>query len=534
MRPGDQLPPHAAEAEQAVLGCCLLDPAHCIPETSRLLPDVECFYDMRNQVIFGLLIKMHEAKELIDLVTVPQRLKDRGLLQSAGGMAYVAELPDRVATPDMIGSYIKPVREKYVVRKLIQSASRILDDAYSVDMSSADMVETAWDRMNKLRFSSGGDEGFGNVMTPDDMMDFDTSHDPGNLIGRRYLCRGGSCLIIAPSGVGKSAIAQQLGIHWAVGRNLWGIGPSGVPLRVLIVQAENDKGDLAEAFQGITHGSGFDAFSQEQEWETLRGNLRIVSDNSSTGKEFLRRLRSWIQAHKADIVIIDPLLSFVGGDLQKTEVVASFFRSGLAPILAETGAAAIFMHHTPKPATKSEGGKKQGTILSDFAYAGLGSSDLTNFFRAVMTIIPIGEGNYVLKLAKRGPRAGATNLDGSPANEVWIRHAIGRIHWEQIEEPTEPEPKEKPTRKSDLAKIADKGLTTFVEGCTNEGEGLNDIARRLVTWCEDRKRNIDLSFSNAKKIVPLLVEGTDPALKGKSYLLKAESKYYAGSTTSNG
>ena len=74
---------------------------------------------------------------------------------------------------------------------------------------------------------------------------FDTTHDPDNVLGNRWLCKGGSCLIVGQSGIGKSSFAMQMAINWALGKATFGIAPER-PLKSLIVQAENDRGDIAE------------------------------------------------------------------------------------------------------------------------------------------------------------------------------------------------------------------------------------------------------------------------------------------------
>ena len=84
----DRLPPHSVEAEQGVLGCVLLSPSDglgvCI-ERFKAGPDV--FYDLRHRTFYETIIQMYDAREQIDLLTVQQRLKDRGTLEAAGGLS---------------------------------------------------------------------------------------------------------------------------------------------------------------------------------------------------------------------------------------------------------------------------------------------------------------------------------------------------------------------------------------------------------------------------------------------------------------
>src|SRR5262245_8076460 len=64
--------------------------------------------------------------------------------------------------------------------------------------------------------------------------------DPDELLKRRFLCRGGALLIVGPTGIGKSALAMQFMISWALGKESFSIKPTGL-LKCLLIQAENDE-----------------------------------------------------------------------------------------------------------------------------------------------------------------------------------------------------------------------------------------------------------------------------------------------------
>ena len=80
--------------------------------------------------------------------------------------------------------------------------------------------------------------------------------DPNELIKHRYLCRGSGMLVVGPTGVGKSTFTLQAALCWSVGRDHFGLVPAR-PLRSLIIQSENDHGDLAEMRDGVLAGLGF-------------------------------------------------------------------------------------------------------------------------------------------------------------------------------------------------------------------------------------------------------------------------------------
>src|SRR5262249_33885494 len=84
---------------------------------------------------------------------------------------------------------------------------------------------------------------------------FDPTADPNNLIGNRWLGKGSTCLWAGYSGIGKSTLAIQGAIYWALPRSLFGIS-SVCPLRSYFVQSEDDKGDVAEMMQGVLKAIG--------------------------------------------------------------------------------------------------------------------------------------------------------------------------------------------------------------------------------------------------------------------------------------
>ena len=80
-----------------------------------------------------------------------------------------------------------------------------------------------------------------------------TGTDPTELLKQRYLCQGGGLLLVGPTGHGKSSLAMQFMIKWALGQPVLGFEPAR-PLKSLLIQAENDDGDLAEMKSGVFNG----------------------------------------------------------------------------------------------------------------------------------------------------------------------------------------------------------------------------------------------------------------------------------------
>lgn len=367
-----------------------------------------------------------------------------------------------------------------------------------------------------------------------ELLNLDTTNDPNCVIGfrdgktLRYLCKGKSAWILGPSGIGKSSLICEFAIGWALGQPVFGIHPAR-PLRSLIIQAENDRHDLAEMVQGIVSAHELDEFAENATFKQVASNVLFKTETSSVGAAFVGRLHRLIDRDRPDIVWIDPLLSFAGVDVNKQDQVTQFLRAELNPVLESTGCVLIGVHHTGKPRSANE---TKGWTPIDWAYSGLGSSELVNWARAVMMMRPDASagGVYELKLAKRGPRAGARHPGGEPAwTSVWIRHARGKIRWEQCEAPVEAPAKEasgnrkkaeavggRPSKIDEI--LALDNLKDFLGGCLPEGETQNEIATRLESWLAKRHR--DVSTPTCIRVVTRLVEGRKLAkTEAKKYVL---------------
>ena len=279
---------------------------------------------------------------------------------------------------------------------------------------------------------------FGDIPEPykwDDLLNFKETEDPTQLLGKRWICRGGSALWVGSSGLGKSVLCMQAAITWAIAESFFGINPHGNGLKSLIIQAENDEGDVAESIQGV-----FKAMNLSEEQRALvMANVTIVRDCTSTGDKFVDRVRRLVEKHKPDLVWIDPLLAFIGGDLSSQETASAFLRNMLNPLSLSAGFAWMLIHHTPKPLR--EGNGYQG---ADKAYSGFGSSELTNWARSVLTLAPCGddaEGKriYRLEVTKRGKRSNLNSTGVIAQNAVQphvsLRHSDVGLAWIQTDEP---------------------------------------------------------------------------------------------------
>jgi len=99
----------------------------------KLTSGPEVFYDLRHQTIFTILSEMYDKKEGIDVITLQQRLKDRQVLEQVGGIAYISALPDVVPSAANLSYYLEIVKEKYLLRKMIQVCTNVVSEAYEFE-----------------------------------------------------------------------------------------------------------------------------------------------------------------------------------------------------------------------------------------------------------------------------------------------------------------------------------------------------------------------------------------------------------------
>ncbi|MCY3018493.1 MAG: AAA family ATPase [Planctomycetota bacterium] len=250
------------------------------------------------------------------------------------------------------------------------------------------------------------------IIKPSELLRYDVGNDPNNLLGRRWLCRAGSCLWLGQTGVGKSSLIVQAAVSWAMGRDFFGIHPARA-LKSLVVQGENDDGDLAEQMQGIVTGSGL-----QGEAAALDERLSLLRETCRTGEDFAKFLHTLVMVEKPDLVWLDPLNCYIGGDVSSQEVCSRFFRNLLNPIALDSGACMMVVHHGNKP--MSDPSQRSAWRGNDFAYFGSGSSEMANWARATLLVREVEDGLFEMRLSKRGNRAEMLDGDGPDARPTTI------------------------------------------------------------------------------------------------------------------
>ena len=123
-----RVPPHSIDAEQAVLGGILIDNG----AWDRIADVVTAahFYRNDHRAVFDTVSRLCEEGRPCDAVTVAERLDRDGLLESSGGLAYLADLAQNTPNAANIVAYAEIVRERAVLRDLIRTSAEIAEDAF--------------------------------------------------------------------------------------------------------------------------------------------------------------------------------------------------------------------------------------------------------------------------------------------------------------------------------------------------------------------------------------------------------------------
>lgn len=141
-----RLPPQSREAEESILGALLIDKNAIVKVAEQLIP--LDFYVDAHGMIYETLLELFEKRIPTDLVTLTDALKKKKQLKAIGGAGYLSELVNRVPTAAHVEYYAKLVRQKSVMRRLIESSEKIAEMAYD---ESKD-VDVALDEAEQIIF----------------------------------------------------------------------------------------------------------------------------------------------------------------------------------------------------------------------------------------------------------------------------------------------------------------------------------------------------------------------------------------------
>ena len=405
------IPPNNVAAERHLIGVLLRDALPLPPELKA-----SDFFDPTHADIYAAALSLAVDGIAADEHTVSQKLRDM-------------KSPVEAATVSLLvsDSGFNPYRPEHadLIAKaaLLRQASDIAANA-----TDPDVLLDHYARLAEERKAARREKDAGEWFDLDALDNFNPLDDPTVLVGkaRRWLCEGYAVSIVGFSGTGKSSLMMQIATSWALGQSVFGLAPVR-PLRTLILQAENDGGDIAEAWQGST------CKMTPTEKARLKENMAIVRDTRHIGAAFPEFLESLIVRHNAAIVWIDPLLAYAGFDIADQSLTTDWLRTQVDPVLKRTKCAMIYMHHTTKPKSADD---LDSMTPSQLAYLGAGSAEWVNYSRdAGFLYRTKGEpARYKFGFSKRASRCGLLDINNerSKSGFIYIQHSqdADTLRWE--------------------------------------------------------------------------------------------------------
>lgn len=136
-----RIPPQDLEMEQALLGALLLS-KNAMYEVADVV-GVDSFYSGKHRTIFDAMLSLHNKGEPLDVVTVSGKLKERKQLTDIGGASFLSELAGKAASPGSARHYAESVQTKYVLRSLLEAASKIGELGFQEDREIEEVLDDA-------------------------------------------------------------------------------------------------------------------------------------------------------------------------------------------------------------------------------------------------------------------------------------------------------------------------------------------------------------------------------------------------------
>ena len=148
----DKIPPQNLEAEMAVLGSMMIDD-NAIAYAIDLLDEASFYKDVHKR-IYQAILNLYNTNKAVDLITVSDELKRMNQLDEVGGVSFLTELVNSVPTAANISHYARIVKEKYLLRSLINNATQIVSLGYEFEGN----VDEVLDKAERLIFQISEDK----------------------------------------------------------------------------------------------------------------------------------------------------------------------------------------------------------------------------------------------------------------------------------------------------------------------------------------------------------------------------------------
>jgi hypothetical protein len=330
----NKAPPSNIEAEQSVLGSCLIENS----AINIVLPLIskDDFYNDAHKKIFGVIVELSGKNEPVDLPILSNALRNKKLLDSVGGASYIASLVDNIPSAANVAAYAKIVRDKARLRQTASILNEAIIEVYNANGDgAAPILDKLREKMNlipvdekRLQVIDAGAWCKEELPAPEQVLE--GIFDLGDKVG-----------IIASSKSMKSFFLLQMAISISVGLPFLGWKISK-PYKVCLIQFELKKHHNQRRLKNMCRGLEIDP-------KHLEGRFLILNARGLglVGPKGIKKIQQAIADFHPDVIFFDPLYKISTGvenAAEDTKVILNAF-DGLAE---ETEAAIVYTHHDPK------------------------------------------------------------------------------------------------------------------------------------------------------------------------------------------
>jgi len=376
--PAGRVLPHDLDAEQAVLGCLLID-ANAIVEVRDLLGPGD-FYAEKHAAIWRAAIALSDRGEPVDVLTLKVQMDHEGSLSRSGGLEYLAELSQKMPTAVSVRHYAQILVDASLRRRLISAGGELTQLAFDPGASTADILDTAEQRVFGIADSRRGLEvtHIAQLLTETwELMDKRAQSRqivhgvPTNYTGLDRVTQGfqpGELIILAarPS-VGKTSFALNITRNAAVLAQrsvaVFSLEMSKQALvqRLICSEAKVDAFLIStgqadsQSYQRIAHA--MDRLTQANIWIDDTPALPI--------SELRARARRMKSQHNIDMVVVDYLQLMHGGRQESRVAEVSDISSGLKSIAKELQVPVLALSQLSRESERRENHRPQLSDLRD-------------------------------------------------------------------------------------------------------------------------------------------------------------------------
>ncbi|MDR1006350.1 MAG: replicative DNA helicase [Bacteroidales bacterium] len=380
-----KIPPQAIEIEESVLGALLLDQDALANVIDVIKP--EYFYLDEHKLIFVAIYALFQENKPIDILTVVEKMKRLGTLETAGGAYKLASLTNRVTSAAHIEAYARILSEKFIQRELIRLSTETITEAYddTTDvLALLDKTESSFLEINDSNFNSGYKELpilWNETIKEIEELKQNENSTTGISSGYMDLDRqlggfqkGTLIILAARPSMGKTSLALNIARNVAVDFKkpvaIFSLEMSGTELmkRLISSEAEISATKFTRADQLEYH----EIEQLKIKSEPLFNAPVFIDDTPSlTIFELRAKCRRLKQKHNIEMVFIDYLQLMSGGDIRgagnREQEISAISRQlkGLSKELSIP----IFALAQLSRAVETRGGAKE-PILSDLRESG--------------------------------------------------------------------------------------------------------------------------------------------------------------------